>query len=64
MVMQFVMTGLLKHLKGIEQGPAIIARAFDFASDVATMYATKENSTKEFTLAVGMVDHWRKTLKI
>ncbi|WP_121991286.1 hypothetical protein [Brucella intermedia] len=65
MVMQVMLTGMMEELKKVEGGEEILARVFDYTSEITTMYATQPNQpTNTYTLAVGMTDHWRKMLKV
>ncbi len=57
MVMQVMLTGMMEELKKNENGEEILARVFDYTSEITTMYATQPNpATNSYTLTMGMTD--------
>ncbi|MFK4060846.1 hypothetical protein [Brucella anthropi] len=55
--MQVMLTGMMEELKKNENGEEILARVFDYTSEITTMYATQPNpATNSYTLTMGMTD--------
>jgi hypothetical protein len=62
---QMVLTGLMMQVKEMENGKAILSKAFEYASDQAIVAASiPEQQTNQHALTVGMVDHWQKVFGV